>query len=37
MFFSLQYDNKWMAKGQFQLQNDHFPKKDWDDLQTTTS
>ena len=36
MLVSLQHDDKWMAKGQFRLQNDHFPRKDWGELQNNT-
>ena len=29
MLVSSQHGDKWMAKGQFRLQNDDFPRKDW--------
>ena len=30
---SSKHDDKWMANGQFRLQNDHFPRKDWGEFQ----
>ena len=33
---SSQHGDKWMAKGQFLLQNDHFPRKDWGEFQFNT-
>ena len=34
---SSQRDDKWVTKRQFQLQNDHFPRKDWGEFQNNTS
>ena len=36
MLVSSQHDDKWMAKGQFGLQNDHFRQKDWGEFQNNT-
>ena len=36
MLVSLQHDDKWVAKGQFQLQSDLFPGKDWGAFQNST-
>ena len=33
---SSQHDDKWVAKGQFQLQSDLFPGKDWGEFQNST-
>ena len=33
---SSQHDDKWMAKGQFRLQNDHIPQKNWGEFQNNT-
>ena len=33
MLVSSQHDDKWMAK---ELQNDHFPKKEWGEFQNNT-
>ena len=36
MLVSSQHDDKWMAKGQFRLQNDHIPQKNWGEFQNNT-
>ena len=36
VFVSSQHDDKWVAKGQFQLQSDLFPGKDWGEFQNST-
>ena len=33
---SSQHDDKWMAKGQFRLENDHFPRKNKEEFQNST-